>query len=61
MIYFTEEAVLVFNMRAWAIHLQEGTAHTGLLKHHSSRDNQGAFRSSRWTAGGDVDGTEDAC
>lgn len=29
MIYFTEEAVLVFNMRAWAIHLQKGAAHTG--------------------------------
>lgn len=42
MISFAEEAVLGFDMRAWVIHLQEGTERTGLLQHRSPRDIQGA-------------------
>lgn len=42
MISFTEEAVVEFDMRAWVIHLQEGTEHTGLLQHCSPRDIKGA-------------------
>ena len=42
MISFTEEAVVELDMRAWVIHLQEGTEHTGLLQHRSPRDIKGA-------------------